>query len=155
MRMQDRRRKGCDGKAIKCFYCSLDAAKKLHFSRNFNDRTTVDEKYETKTFVNTFKNWQKIKTTELFFATTKTGSKCSLGFLPQVRILLDVAVDQFLNLDGVDVAVLAVTNLESNNCDQPMFKIKSDDWCWPIDSWGNLMGLYQIAGGSTGHRCSL
>ena len=62
-----------------------------------------------------------------FFFATKTGSKCSLGFLPQVRILLDVAVDQFLNLDGVDVAVLAVTNLESNNRDQPMFKTKSDD----------------------------
>ena len=44
-----------------------------------------------------------------------------------MRILLDVAVDQFLNLDGVDVAVLAVTNLESNNCDQPMFKTKTDD----------------------------
>lgn len=59
---------------------------------------------------------KKIKTTERFFnengLPTKTGLKCSLGFLLQVRILLDVAVNQFLNLDRIDVAVLAVTNLQ-------------------------------------------
>jgi hypothetical protein len=32
-----------------------------------------------------------------------------------VGILFDVTVDQFLNLDGVDVAVLAVTNLQKDD----------------------------------------